>query len=361
VTTVLMTADAVGGVWTYALELAAALEPHGVEVVLATMGPRMDAGQRLELARSPVAAVHESDFALEWTAEPWVDVDAAGRWLLDLAHDVAPDLVHLNGYVHASLAWPAPTVVVAHSDVASWWAAVHGEAPPPSWDEYRRRVGDGLRAATTVVAPTSAMLDATRHWYGVRGGTVVPNCRRPDVVAGATKEPLVLGAGRLWDEAKNVAALDRVAPRLDVPVVIAGPVRDPAGGDDWQPHAATLLGPLPFAELSGWLARASLFVLPARYEPFGLAALEAGLAGCALVLGDIPSLREVWEDAAAFVDPDDDDELAATLATLLADGRARAALGERARARAVTYTPERTAAGYLDVYRRAAAAVAGAA
>ncbi len=356
-----MTADAVGGVWTYALELAAALEPHGVEVVLATMGPPMQRGQREELARSPVVAVHESSFALEWADEPWADVDAAGDWLLQLGHDVAPDLVHLNGYVHAPLAWRAPTVVVAHSDVASWWGSVHGDGPPPSWDEYRRRVGDGLRTATAVVAPTEAMLDATRRWYGLRGGTVVPNCRRSDVVAGATKEPLVLAAGRLWDEAKNVAAVDRVGMRLDAPVVIAGPVGHPGGADEWHPRGATLLGPLPFAELAGWLARASLFVLPARYEPFGLGALEAGLAGCALVLGDIPSLREVWEDAAVFVDPDDDDELAATLARLLADDRARAALGERALARAGTYTPARTAAGYLDVYRRAAAGVAGAA
>jgi hypothetical protein len=35
---VLMTADTVGGVWTYALELAAGLGEHGVEVAIATMG-----------------------------------------------------------------------------------------------------------------------------------------------------------------------------------------------------------------------------------------------------------------------------------------------------------------------------------
>lgn len=350
-----MTADAVGGVWTYALELAGALEPHGVEVVLATMGPPMSPAQRGELARSAVVAAHESSYALEWMADPWPDVDDAAAWLLGLEDDVAPDLVHLNGYVHASLPSRAPTVVVAHSDVASWWGAVHGDAPPAVWDEYRRRVAVGLHAATALVAPTAAALDATRRAYDVGGGSVVPNCRRADVVAPGCKEPLVLGAGRLWDEAKNVAALDRVASRLDVPVLIAGPVRHPAGGVDWQPRGATLLGPLPFAELGEWLGRAPVFALPARYEPFGLGALEAGLAGCALVLGDIPSLREVWDDAALFVDPDDDDALAATLRALLADEQALAEMGERACARAKTYTPERTAAGYLEVYRRAAA------
>ena len=348
-----MTADTVGGVWTYALELADALAPHGVEVTLATMGRPMAPSQRSELAASSVVAVHESGYALEWMDEPWADVDRAAGWLLQLEDDVAPDLVHLNGYAHAALPWRAPTVVVAHSDVTSWWEAVHGEPPPPGWDEYRRRVAAGLRAATAVVAPTAAMLDATHRGYGVSGGTVVPNCRRVDVVAPGRKEALVLAAGRLWDEAKNVGALDRVAPQLDVPVVIAGPVEHPATGAEWRPAGAKLLGPLPFPELAGWLGRAAVFAQPSRYEPFGLAALEAGLAGCALVLGDIPSLREVWDDAASFVDPDDDAALVSALRTLLADEHERAELGERARARALTYAPARTAAGYLDVYRRA--------
>ena len=40
VTRVLMTADCVGGVWTYALDLAESLGDFGVEVLLATMGQR---------------------------------------------------------------------------------------------------------------------------------------------------------------------------------------------------------------------------------------------------------------------------------------------------------------------------------
>jgi hypothetical protein len=43
---VLMTADAVGGVWTYALELSGALARHDIEVVLATMGPLPDTALR---------------------------------------------------------------------------------------------------------------------------------------------------------------------------------------------------------------------------------------------------------------------------------------------------------------------------
>ena len=98
------------------------------------------------------------------------------------------------------------------------------------------------------------------------------------------------------------------------------------------------------------LAESAVYALPARYEPFGLSALEAGLCGCALVLGDIPSLREVWGDAATYVDPDDAPALARTLNTLADDERTRADLGRRARVRALEYSPTRLAAGYLAAY-----------
>jgi glycosyltransferase involved in cell wall biosynthesis len=65
------------------------------------------------------------------------------------------------------------------------------------------------------------------------------------------------------------------------------------------------LGFLSREEIAHWLSVASIYCAPARYEPFGLSILEAALSGCALVLGDIPSLREIWEGAAVFVDPTD--------------------------------------------------------
>lgn len=341
---VLMTADAVGGVWTYSLELADALAPHGVEVVLATMGRRLTPVQWSQVEASAVVEVRESDFALEWMPDSWPDVDSAGSWLLELEAEHEPDLVHLNGYAHAAMPWRARTVVVAHSDVVSWWQAVHGVPAPSSWDTYRRRVADGLAAAGAVVAPTAAVLDDIRRAYGVTGGGVVPNGRRDGWFAPPAKEPVVFAAGRLWDDAKNIGAVVAAAPGLEWPVAIAG-----------EPVALGVLGWLGVLgpdEMASWMGRASIFALPARYEPFGLAALEAGLAGCALVLGDIPSLREVWGDAAVFVDADDHDQVASALRRLIGDPAAVADLGARAAERARTYTPQRMAAGYLDVYGR---------
>ena len=104
----------------------------------------------------------------------------------------------------------------------------------------------------------------------------------------------------------------------------AWPGRSWSRGDPTHPNGTRsapdhvrLLGCLAPAQVAEHLARAAIYCLPARYEPFGLSALEAGMSGCALVLGDIPSLREVWGDAALFVPPDDPDALRVALCRLI--------------------------------------------
>jgi glycogen synthase len=329
---VLMTADTVGGVWRYAVELAGALD---AEVTLATMGAPLSPQQRAEAP----CRVEESSFALEWMPDPWDDVAAGGEWLLGLAEETEPDVVHLNGYAHAALPWDAPVLVVAHSDVVTWWEAVRGGRPPPEWDRYRAAVREGLLAADAVAAPTRAYAEALRRHYDlVTDCYLVPNGRTP--VAPLPKEPFVAAVGRFWDEAKGLDAVRRVEGRLPWPVRVAG-------AD----------GPAPAREVEDLLGRAAIFVSPALYEPFGLAALEAGSAGCALVLSDLPSLREIWGNAATFVPPGDGDALAAAIGRLIADERLRAERGAAARARAARYLPGVMAAGYERLYAELAAAV----
>ncbi len=160
----------------------------------------------------------------------------------------------------------------------------------------------------------------------------------------------MLAAGRFWDAAKNLAALDGAADGLEWPVYVAGDCRHPDGGE-MQPRHVRPLGRLTPADLGQRMGHAAIYALPARYEPFGLSALEAAYAGCALVLGDIPSLREVWGDAATYVPPDDADALRAALQALIADPVQRRCLGQRARQRAHQFTPERMAHAYLEAYR----------
>jgi glycosyltransferase involved in cell wall biosynthesis len=198
-TRVLMTADTVGGVWTYAVELARALGARGVRVAIATMGAPVAEHQRAALAGCEGVELFESSFRLEWMQDPWDDVNAAGEWLMAVERDLRPDLLHLNQFSFGFLPFRAPKLVVAHSCVASWWRAVHGEAMPPSWATYRFRVRQGLADAQRVTAPTAAMLDALRREYDWHGdGVVVPNGCVPQAFAPAPKQPRILAAGRFW-------------------------------------------------------------------------------------------------------------------------------------------------------------------
>lgn len=351
---VLMTADTIGGVWTYALDLSRALGQHGVEVGLATMGAPVSADQRNQLNRLPNVQLYESTYRLEWMDDPWADVERAAEWLLTIENEVDADIVHLNGYSHGDLPWRAPHLVAGHSCVLSWWRAVKNEDAPRSWDRYRSAVTRGLRSADFVIAPSGAMLtELNRHYGPFRSSGVIANGRNAAHYANGPKDPFVLAAGRVWDEAKNIAILSRVQDGIDWPIYVAGDDRHPSG--DSRPLSRVVtLGQLTPAALSDFYARAAIFCSPALYEPFGLSILEAALAGCALVLSDIPSLRENWEGAALFVPPHDTAGLRNRLSELSGNGTLRRKLAAAARRRALQFTPDRMADGYLAVYQNLA-------
>ena len=103
-------------------------------------------------------------------------------------------------------------------------------------------------------------------------------------------------------------------------------------------------------QVAEWLAAKPVFVSTARYEPFGLAVLEAAEAGCALVLSDIPTFRELWDGAACFVPPDDDAAVADAIEQLANDARQRTLYASAARRRARRYTPEVMAAKVRAIY-----------
>lgn len=361
---VLMTTDAVGGVWNYCIRLAEALDAYDVQIALASMGPALNEHQRHEVRRLANVQLYESAFKLEWMRDPWDDVDRAGRWLLDLEERLRPDVIHLNGYAHAALPWSRPALVVAHSCVCSWFACVRGCEPNSEWNEYRRRVKLGLRQADLVTAPTAAALEMLSKHHGAfhSAGPIYNGCKPVPSPISKTDE-VVFSVGRLWDPAKNIVTLDRAARNIRLPVLAAGTT---AGPDDQRIELNNTqgLGYLDQVRLRQWYRRTAVFVLPSLYEPFGLAALEAGLDGCALVLSDIPSLREVWADAAVFVPAQDDEALAEAVNRLIEDATLRREYGHRAFEKARTYTLARMAGqyhrGYCTLIRSGATTLAGA-
>jgi glycosyltransferase involved in cell wall biosynthesis len=211
-------------------------------------------------------------------------------------------------------------------------------------------MSQGFGSADAVVAPSRSMLLELQRYYGVEHGFVISNGRDATHLAPGTKEEMIFAAGRVWDAAKNLMALDEVADGLEWPVYVAGEQQQPHGQVSVQPRHMRMLGCLEAQNVADWLARASIYAFPARYEPFGLSVLEAALSGCALVLSDVPALREQWNGKAVFVGVDDPATLRLAIEALIHDPDLRHTLAMRARRHALSLTPRRMALAYSRVY-----------
>ncbi|MBW8728834.1 MAG: glycosyltransferase family 4 protein [Inquilinus limosus] len=357
-----MTADAVGGVWPYALDLAAALaRRHDVETTLAVLGPLPDEDQRWSAGLVPGLRLVETALPLDWLAGRPEEVEAAGRRIAALAVETGAGIVQLNTpALAAGTAFPVPTVAVHHSCVATWWAGVRTGPLPDDFGWRAGLVRRGLHAADAVVAPSRAFARATRAVHrlptlpaAVWNGRAAP----PEPEADGEPAEFVFSAGRLWDEGKNVQALDNATARLGVRLLLAGPLTGPNGARV-APRHALCLGTLSGDAMRDCLVHRPVFASTALFEPFGLAVLEAAQAGCALVLSDIPTFRELWADAADFVPPRDEAAIAAALGRVLRDCGLRHHLGEAARRRAARYTIAAMADRMASLYRGLAATAA---
>lgn len=318
-----------------------------------------------------------TNLPLDWLSSGPDPVLAAGEAVAQLARDLRADIVHLNSPTLAARArFDQPVVAVAHGCVATWWRAAHNGDPDPGYGWQADLMRAGLLAADTAVAPSASFAADLQRTYAlpiaplaIHNGRTPPSpprgegAERSEAGEGlsATPAPHALTAGRLWDRVKNTHVLDRAAARLSVPLGAAGPVTGPHG-ETVTPEHLHLLGHLSADQIAAELARQPVFVSAASFEPFGLAVLEAAQAGCALVLSDIPTFRELWDGAALFVPHDNDAAIAAVIEELIADPIQRKALGFAARERAARYTPQGTAAAMAALYadlarsdRRAAA------
>lgn len=334
---ILFVADNLGGVRTFTAELTRELITRDIEVHLALIGPGGSS--------APASTCAARDLRLEWMENPWADVERTAAWIDERRREVEPDLIHMNTFTPVC-APQTPVLLTVHSCVLTWWRAVHGCDAPPEWDRYRALVTTAVRHSHAIAAPTRALLHALEEIHGpLPHARVIHNGRDVGLGAPTTRgrESLVVSAGRLWDEAKNAALLASVAEEIEGHVVLIGPGK--------VKGAIEPLGQLSEHGVLRWLSRAAVFAEPARYEPFGLAALEAALCGCALVLGDIPSLREVWGGAATYVDPEDGEALVAEINALLRDPLRRAAVARRAYEVARRYHPVAMADRYVAAYR----------
>ena len=333
---VLMTVDAVGGVWRYAMDLAATLKSAGFSFTFAGFGPPPSEGQRAE------ADAHGDlvwlDAPLDWMATDEHGLRDVPALIAQLVEDREIDLVHLNLPSQAAgLDIEVPVLAVSHSCTVTWFAAVRGTGMPPDWLWQERLNRAGFEAADMIVTPSRAHAGMLRQSYGDIGCPRVVHNGSDAVAASIAREDFVFAAGRWWDDSKNAGVLDTAAASTEWPVLMAGATHGPNGAVRELAHARWM-GELGHAEVMARMRQCGIFVSPSRYEPFGLAPLEAAGSGAAMVLSDIPTYRELWDGVAVFADKDDPAAFADAINGLSRDAERRRKLGAAARERAGRYT-----------------------
>jgi glycosyltransferase involved in cell wall biosynthesis len=347
-----MTVDAVGGVWRYSLDLAQALGTRGVATILAVLGPAPSAAQRTEAEAIAGVTLVSTGEALDWLTDDAASVQRAATAIGALADAHGAQLLHVNQpALAAALPGAQPVVAVAHGCVATWWDAARPGVPlDPKFAWHRTLAAQGLRRADRIVAPSAAYARAVARLYGLRDAPlVVHNGGLPAPASTTPTRDIAFTAGRLWDEVKRTPLLDAAAARLAIPFIAAGATRAPHGQSVAVEHLHPL-GELDQPALAAILAARPVFVSAASFEPFGLAVLEAAQAGCALVLSDIATFRELWDGAAHFVSGDDPADYADAVTTLIGDPARRQSLGAAANERAARYTIDAMADAMLAIY-----------
>jgi glycogen synthase len=360
---VLVTADSLSSSWTYTRELVTGLVTRGVRVTLVSFGEIPLPEQTSWMDHLHGLDYRPTAFHLEWMQDAEVDLPESAAFLTALVRELRPDVLHLNQFCYGNLPVDVPRVVMAQGDLITWSHAVHNHAPRAerslAW--YRNTVLNGLAGADAVVAPSEWMLDRISACYGPpqRGEVIYPGRNPIFFNPYVSKDDCVLAVGRMVDASKQVFLLTQQP--YAVPVCIVGaehtvpmpriPIRADVKVATDQTSVA-IRGPQTEAQLRALYSRASIYAATARYEPLGMAALEAAFSRCAIVANDIPSFREVWGDAALYFRTNDASSLAENIRLLSTDRAMRRAYAELAYSRArERFTTKRMIDDWLQLYR----------
>jgi glycosyltransferase involved in cell wall biosynthesis len=152
---------------------------------------------------------------------------------------------------------------------------------------------------------------------------------------------------------KNVDTAIRAAERLgraDFPLVVVGGDNSKVfGGAAAASKAGVIIaGRLKDEEIAALFSRAAAFVFPSLYEGFGIPPLEAMYFGCPVIATSADAVRETCDDAAAYFDPLNADELSARMRERIELGLISPAEQEKQRKRLMTYSWAKSAAAMLE-------------
>lgn len=259
--------------------------------------------------------------------------------------------------VHYPFTVPTPSVLAGQRSVVTLHDVQHHDLPGLfSRPErlYRSLAYDrAARRADAVITVSHFAKDRIVRHLGIAPDRVhVAHLGvRPAPVPGAgpAREPFLLYPARGWPH-KNHAVLLRALPALQarrpgLRLVLTGthPHELPP-----LPASVEVRGRVPDAELADLYRRASVVVVPSRYEGFGLPVVEAMAAGCPVAASTAGALPEVVGDAGVLFDPDDPDALVSAVQQAWDRSEELTQLGLQ---RARQFTWAACAAAHVELYR----------
>ncbi len=361
---VLVTSDTFSGVWTQTRELVSGLVTHGAQVTLVSFGEIPLPQQTAWMQSLHGLEYHPTAFRLDWMQEGEQDFYAAQKYLCEIVRDTRPDFLHLNQLSFGAMPVRTPRLVVANGDLITWWLTIHGREPAQSeWlDWYRATIIAGMRRAEAVVTTTRWMAEMLRVAYcdEFTGHVVAPGRNPIYFNPFVTKEDSVLAIGRLWDTGKQVSLLTHHAHALPVCIVGADttipapslPIRADVRVSTRE-HEISVKGAQTEPQMRALYSKSTIFAATSRYEPLGLASVEAAFSRCALVANDTAVYRELWGDAALYFERNSAESLTEVLERLSREVELGRLYGTRAYNRArERFTARRMVDDYMRLYRQ---------
>jgi len=331
----------VGGVEVLAANFLRGMQPRGYEFALITRQDDLSQPEREDFAGMPM---HRLPFRQALQAGDVRQLVSVRKRLQELKQALRPDLVHIfhsgpGVFFHLQTPQdpPAALVVSLHQ--------LYGEEALAA-DTIRGRL---LRQADWIVACSASVLAETRAQLPeiVARSSVIPNSLPMPALAPAS---LPLGAPHLLCLGRAVAqkgfdvalrAFARLAGRYPQARLVV------AGDGEALPVLVQLAEALQIADrvdFMGWVAppdvpalinRCAVVVMPSRYEPFGLVALQAGQLARPVVASRVDGLSEVVVDreTGLLVEPEDSEALAGAIARLLDHPELAERMGQAGRRR----------------------------
>ncbi len=214
---------------------------------------------------------------------------------------------------------------------------------------FRIAVPRSARRAAHVIAVSERTKRDLLDLYRIQENriTVVPHGVDPAFRPGEEGgQDYLLFVGAIQPRKDPLAAV-AAAAEVGLPLVVAGPQREPALARELARRGADLRGYVEKEELARLYRGAAALVLPSRYEGFGLPVLEAMACGTPVVAAGDPAMREVGGDAAVYAEPGG---LVEAIRTAIADRDRLVAAGlERASLYSWGEAARRTVAVYREV------------